>query len=276
MNQRAAGAVLVAGAAGAVIWLEMERSRRATVSPEPAPPLSTGDQVLAAYYDQQNQPSQPFNVAGVAGTILGEILMGGFFSRGGGGFFASGADAIATDQGASAQAVTIGGGVGALLDTIAAAEVGRGGYDTPSSFTQIQPPKPLSQMTVAEVQAWQNQNRQAGARSTAAGRYQIISPTLNDLVRRGVLSPGERFDAGAQDRAALALAERRGLSDFQQGRLTREQFGQNLSMEWAGLPAFIQDKRGRPAQGQSYYEGDGLNAATVSLDTILQALRGIA
>lgn len=178
----------------------------------------------------------------------------GWFSGGGGG-------------GASRT----GGGVGALLNVIGRAEA-PGGYDTVYHGSVIQPPRPITSMTVGEVLQWQDESVRAGSASSAAGRYQIIRGTLRDLVAMGAVSRGEKFDKGAQDRAARALLERRGLSDYRAGRISREAFAQNLAQEWAGLPVAIKDRRGRSARGQSYYAGDGLNAATVPLEDVLGAL----
>jgi len=162
-----------------------------------------------------------------------------------------------------------GGNVLPLMDTIMRPESG-GDFNRPSNFTKIPPPRPLTQMTVQEVLDWQEANKRAGARSTAAGGFQIINPTLESLVSQGVLNPTERFDENAQMRAGVALADRRGLSAYQRGELTPEAFANNLAKEWAGLPVVSGSKAGR-----SYYAGDGLNAAGVSPEAILAAIRKI-
>jgi muramidase (phage lysozyme) len=167
---------------------------------------------------------------------------------------------------------TGGGFVGGLLDLIGQAEA-PAGYNQVYGGSRLQPPRPITTMTVSEVLDWQDRSVAAGSASSAAGRYQIIRGTLRDLVGRGVLSPSETFDADAQDRAAVALMERRGLRQYQAGSLSAEAFGQRLSQEWAGLPAMTRDRRGRTASGQSYYAGDGLNRATVSRDRVLSVLR---
>ena len=75
------------------------------------------------------------------------------------------------------------------------------------------------------------------------------------------------FDEALQDRLAIHLLERRGVREYLRGHITREQFAHNLSMEWAALPRVI----GRNP-GASYYDGDGLNKAQVSIDVVLAAI----
>lgn len=137
------------------------------------------------------------------------------------------------------------------------------------------PPRPLTLMTVGQVLAWQD-SIDARYRSEAAGAYQVLEDTLRGLVARGVVGSGSRFDAPTQDRIAVALMERRGLSRFRRGQITAQAFAQNLSKEWASLPAQTRDQRGRPATGQSYYAGDGLNTAHTSKAAVLGAVRAIA
>ncbi len=139
------------------------------------------------------------------------------------------------------------------------------GYDTPSDFTIIAPPRPLPEMTLDEIDAWQAANQQAGAESTAAGGYQIIRDTLLGLRADLGLTGAEKFDDAMQDRLANALLEQAGLSRFQSGELSADGFADNLAGVWASLPM---------ADGRSRYAGDGLNAAHVARDTVLTVLGG--
>lgn len=156
-----------------------------------------------------------------------------------------------------------------------------GGIEAPEGYNQmyggskIQPPKPLTQMTVGEVLAYQDRSVAAGSRSSAAGRYQVIRGTLRSSVRDGTVKTSDVYNEATQDKIALGLANRRGLGQYQAGRITETQFAQNLSKEWASLPVATKDKRGRAARGQSYYAGDGLNKSLTSLDSVLNAIRGI-
>jgi type II secretory pathway pseudopilin PulG len=166
------------------------------------------------------------------------------------------------------------GGLGGLFDLIGRAEAPQG-FDQVWSGTRLAPPRPITSMSVQEVLNWQRASVNAGSESSAAGKFQIIRPTLQGLVDRGAISPNARFDPATQERAAESLLNGRGLQDFKAGRIDENQFAQNLSQEWAGLPASVIDRRGRPATGQSYYAGDGLNRSTVDLNSVLNAVRGL-
>lgn len=165
------------------------------------------------------------------------------------------------------------GTISALQQVIGEAEAPQG-YNQVYGGSRIQPPRPITTMTVGEVRDWQNRSVNAGSPSSAAGRYQVIGPTLQGLIDQGVVSPNDTFDAATQDKISVALMERRGLRDYEAGRISATTFGQRLSQEWAGLPAFTRDRKGRKAQGQSYYAGDGLNAATTTKDRVMRALTG--
>lgn len=160
------------------------------------------------------------------------------------------------------------GNLTGLLDVIAQGE--GAGYDTVYGGSRVRPPKPLTQMTVSQVMDWQDKSRAAGSYSTAAGRYQIINPTLKSLVASGVVNPSDRFDQATQDRAAHALLDKRGLSSYQRGNLSLDGFANNLAKEWASLPVVSGAKAGK-----SYYGSDGVNKARVSVDTIKGALRQV-
>jgi len=167
------------------------------------------------------------------------------------------------------------GGLAGLLSLIGGIEAPQG-YDQVFGGVVTRPPRPITTMTVGEVMRWQRDTVSAGSPSSAAGRYQIIGPTLRGLVRDGQASENDLFDASTQERLARSLMERRGLSSYQSGRISEDQFAQNLSQEWASLPVAIQDRRGRAAQGQSFYAGDGLNRSLTTLDRVMAAIRGIS
>lgn len=166
-------------------------------------------------------------------------------------------------------------GLGGLFDTI-------GNVEAPKGYDQVyggirasdRPKRPITTMTVGEVLAWQ-ESIDHKYNSEAAGRYQIMEDTLAGLVSEGHVSLGTKFNKRTQDRLAEVLANRRGLSKYRKGQITAEEFAHNLSKEWASLPAIFSDKRGRKATGQSYYAGDGLNRSHVSINSILDAVRGI-
>jgi hypothetical protein len=128
----------------------------------------------------------------------------------------------------------------------------------------------FTDMTVSDVRAWQDQFITDGSPSSAVGRYQIISTTLDSLIRDLQLTGKEKFDESLQDRMAIRLLERRGALSFVDKTLSREAFAANLAQEWASFPRIVGD---RPTE--SYYAGDGLNKALVAPDDVLNAVEGI-
>jgi len=123
----------------------------------------------------------------------------------------------------------------------------------------------LSSMTVKEVLALQEQMRSSRRESSAVGKYQIMYDTLNDLIKGGHVGKDDVFNAATQDRLAMALLERRGLSSFTSGKLSTDQFADSLAQEWAALPM---------ASGKSYYAGVGSNKALTDRSTFVSALVG--
>lgn len=152
-----------------------------------------------------------------------------------------------------------------LLNTIAAGE-SKGNYNAYFGHAQNMAID-FTAMTVGEVLEWQRQYVEQGSPSNAVGRYQFIRPTLAGLVNELRIGHDARFDAALQDRLAIRLIERRGVYDYIHGRISREQLAHNLSKEWAALPRVLGDN---PAA--SYYEGDGLNRAHLSIEEVFAAI----
>ena len=153
-----------------------------------------------------------------------------------------------------------------LLTTIAEGE-SRGNYNAyfgNSANTSLK----LTEMSIAEVQAWQDKYVADGNASNAVGRYQIISPTLKGLIKELKLKPSQVFSERIQDKMAITLMERRGAVDFVNDKISAKQFAANLAKEWAALPAVLGD---RPTE--SFYAGDGLNKARISTEIILKAIQ---
>ncbi|MBP7619344.1 MAG: hypothetical protein KA745_00130 [Gemmatimonadales bacterium] len=131
-------------------------------------------------------------------------------------------------------------------------------------------PRKLSALPVDRVLWWQDLI-DARYMSEAAGAYQIMEDTLRTLaVDRSAI-----FDAATQDALGLQLLDRRGWAKCEAGQMTPEAFANELAKEWASLPVVTAVKRGartlRP--GQSYYAGDGLNAAHAKPAEVLAAIR---
>jgi muramidase (phage lysozyme) len=128
----------------------------------------------------------------------------------------------------------------------------------------------LTGMTLAEVDRMQSEmlrHPENNLNSSAAGRYQITQTTLRGLVRELGLDPeNTRFDQATQDRLATALMQRRGLGDYQAGRISAADFQGRLAQEWASIPD--------PRTGQGYYANQrrpGVDQGT--LDRVLSTER---
>jgi len=154
----------------------------------------------------------------------------------------------------------------ALLGLIRSAETSKG-YEDYYSGSAISPPKPLTQMTLREVRAWQDQSVAAGSESSAVGGYQIIRDTFDGVTKQLGFTGDELFTPEIQDQMGMHLMAEDGYNDWVAGNITDEQFGNNLAKTWAGLPVM----NGTDA-GRSYYAGDGLNASTVQPGNVIEAL----
>ena len=175
---------------------------------------------------------------------------------------------------------TVPRGAAILLDFVRRTEVGtegRDGYDVIYGFNQDELPKPITKMTVAEVQQAQpSWSRRFG--SSATGAYQFMHATLGDLRKELGLRAAQIFDPDLQDRLAYHLLKRRGYELFMGGQISRTEFGDRLAMEWASFPV-LRDRTGAHRQikrGQSYYAGDGVNKALVgpeAFEAVLDAVK---
>lgn len=112
------------------------------------------------------------------------------------------------------------------------------------------PKKPLSEMTLAEVKEYQKAmlaDPSNKLKSSAVGKYQIISGTLKELQAELGLKETDKFDAATQDKMAQALLKRRGLDKYTSGQISAEKFQLGLAQEWASIAD--------PRTGQGYYAG---------------------
>ncbi len=128
----------------------------------------------------------------------------------------------------------------------------------------------FTDMTIAEVLAWQSDFVAQGNASSAVGRYQIINTTLSGLVSRQIVGVNEEFDEATQDKLAIALLERRGSIEYVEKQLTPQEFAANIAKEWAALPRVIGED-----PNSSYYDGDGLNKSRTSVDEVIKAIEPI-
>lgn len=123
----------------------------------------------------------------------------------------------------------------------------------------------LTNMTIAEVLAYQKTMKAQGHESTAVGKYQIIQGTLRGLVNSGYAKLDDKFDARTQDNLAEGLLKQRGLDSFLSGKMSTDQFADNLSKEWASLPYHT---------GASFYAGVGSNRSLGSRQEFTGILSG--
>lgn len=157
-----------------------------------------------------------------------------------------------------------------LLDYISRFE-SNGSYD--AVFGNARNKVPLSQWTVDDLLAKKHLYLTKRGQ-TAAGRYQIINKTLRSLKEKLGLSGREKFTPELQDRLGYQLLKDRGYEKFMAGKLSLPAFALGLAQEWASLPVLypVNGKK----RGQSYYAGDGLNAAHAKADefeALLKSLR---
>jgi muramidase (phage lysozyme) len=190
-------------------------------------------------------------------------------SSGGGGSGGGGSSGGGGGGGSSGGAGG-GGSIGASLTTPSGNVVGRlleyiGKKESNGNYNILVGGKTepnLTNMTIAEVLEYQRGMRQRGHESTAVGKYQIIRGTLESLIKEGYAGPDDKFSASIQDRLAVGLLKRRGLEKYQAGKLSKDQFADNLSKEWASLPYNT---------GQSYYAGVGSNKSSGSRNDFMTA-----
>ena len=154
-----------------------------------------------------------------------------------------------------------------ILDKIREVEVGtaaRKGYDVIYANKQDKLPKPITSMTLAELQG--HQSKGWPAKSTASGGYQFMKATLAGLRKELGLRDTQVFTPDLQDRLGYHLLIRRGYDKFIAGALSVNGFALNLAKEWASFPVLVatQGQKRKVTRGFSYYDGDGLNKSLIS------------
>jgi hypothetical protein len=110
----------------------------------------------------------------------------------------------------------------------------------------------LTNMTLAQVQAYQANMIAAGHASTAVGKYQFIASTLAQEIKRAGLDPNTtKFDSKTQDLLAGQMVDRAGL-----GTKSTAEVMNSLAGTWASLP--------KDMSGAGRY--DGFNGNKVHID----------
>jgi muramidase (phage lysozyme) len=154
---------------------------------------------------------------------------------------------------------------GELLDFIASKESG-GDYNAVYGRGSV---PGLTNMTLSEVLDYQKRLIASGQKSSAVGRYQFIRSTLEEEIKKsGVDINKEKFTPAMQDKLILNRLKRiRGLDKYRQGKISREEFAENLSMEFASMPS---PRKGKGTK--SYYEGIAGNKSLTSMDSVYAAI----
>lgn len=155
-----------------------------------------------------------------------------------------------------------------ILDFVAGPESG-GNYN--AYYGHAGSTKDLSGMTLNQVLQFQHDLVHVdGLPSSATGRYQFMPQTLQGLMKQMGLNGSERFTPEMQDNLALQLLKNRGMEQWQQGKLSDQQFMNNLAYEWASLP--------NVNTGRSQYDKDGLNKSLVTVPQVgkmIEEARGL-
>jgi len=154
-------------------------------------------------------------------------------------------------------------------------------HEAPNGYGQVYSGSRLSgdvsKMTLDGVLNFQTQMLAKGSKSTACGGYQFLRKTLKSTIQEMGLKGTEKWTPELQDRMAVYLMQKRGLGEYLDGKLSAEDFANNLAKEWASLPVVtaIRGQLRTLKPGQSYYAGDGLNKAFHKPETILALVKDI-
>jgi muramidase (phage lysozyme) len=150
-----------------------------------------------------------------------------------------------------------GGAPQTLLDIIGQGE-SRGNYNALVGGGEAD----LTNMTVAQVQQLQKKMLKDGRASSAVGKYQMISSTLSEQMKKAGLDPETtKFDQKTQDQLAQQLINQAGYGKKDSATVMR-----NLAGTWAALP---QDMSGR-----GRYDGYNTNKANVDPAQLMAAITG--
>lgn len=146
-----------------------------------------------------------------------------------------------------------------FLELVGAIEAPHG-YDAVTGFAPFRPEKPVTEMTIAEVMAWQERVKAAGAMSTAVGRFQFVFDTLEFLTRAYEVPHDTILNRRTQDYLARVLLHRCG---FYERDHPIAELGDCLAGTWAALPILSGENRGR-----SRYKGKANNHARTTPEIV--------
>lgn len=118
------------------------------------------------------------------------------------------------------------------------------------------PNKPLSQMSLAaayefgrtQIYATKGKiGRNDDLGTSAIGKYQFTRPTIRDIINQNkdlfgadfkTLAPDRsvKFDADFQEKLFLGLLRMEGLEEYKAGKITADEFQNNLASRWQSIP----------------------------------------
>lgn len=124
--------------------------------------------------------------------------------------------------------------------------------------------KPLTKMTVKQVQELQKEMDDRGTPSTAIGRYQFLKDTLKETADKLGIDENALFDKKLQDQLARSRMEYRGFEKYKAGKMSTETLIKGLATEWAALPVDESNK--------SRHEGVLNNRALTNYQTLKDLL----
>lgn len=164
-------------------------------------------------------------------------------------------------------------GAAKLLAYIGKLETGRtdaSAYEVIVFFQQDKLPKKLTDYTIDDLLAAQKLWAKNGwtvkgkkLRGSAAGKYQIIRPTLVGLIAQLGIPGSTKFTPDVQDRLGFQLLTNRGWQAFVSRQVSTSAYALQLAREWASIPVLTttMGAHREVKRGQSYYAGDGVNKA---------------
>lgn len=155
-------------------------------------------------------------------------------------------------------------------------------YDVPFAYGEYaQPDKPISQMTIKEVQDFQKKQISATkgkikgqSRGTGAvGRYQVTQTTLKEAIKALDIPEDAIFTPELQEEVAKYLLDKRGLEKYLNNPTEKnyKKFRKGISQEWASVPLLEDIMVGDTLRkkGDSYWSGQ----PSVSLDEFEKQLQ---
>jgi hypothetical protein len=112
-------------------------------------------------------------------------------------------------------------------------------YDIPYGYGTFEmPQKPLTQMTLGELDGYETKLHQKSGGPTAVGKYHFTQDTLRYLKNALRLDDTDKFTPELQDRLGLDLLKAEGVDDYRAKRISPSQFQNNLANRWATIPIY--------------------------------------